>query len=163
MIWSTGDNQASPVAARHGFTLVEMLVVLGIIGLILASSVPAMTEYAKKARLEGATRQIAGLVSLARAMAISAHAQRTVLIDFDERELSIEETLDRDEPRRVRLPAAVEIEVESQESEQQSGPYRLVFQPSGSLAGRSATLLVSTNNRTRTIQILAATGAMLID
>jgi hypothetical protein len=106
---------------------------------------------------------VAGLVSLARTMAISAHAQRTVLIDFDERELIIEETLDHDEPRRIHLPPGVEIEVESQESAQQSGPYRMIFQPTGSLSGRSATLVVSTDRRTRNIQILAATGAMLID
>jgi len=143
-----------------------MLVVFGIIGLILALSIPAMTDYSRNVRLQGAVRQVAGLVSLARTTAISRHERRTVLIDFARGELLIEETLEQEEPRRVVLPRSVEIEVESQAEEPEGEgqeAYRLIFQPTGSLSGRSATLLLSSDDRTQIITILAATGAILIE
>ncbi|MBI3324182.1 MAG: hypothetical protein HYZ92_02775 [Candidatus Omnitrophica bacterium] len=140
-----------------------MLIVFGIIAVILASSLPALSDYANKARLQGATRQVVGLVSLARAMAISAHAERTVLIDPQEHELVIEETLDEDEPRRVHLPSSVTVDVETSGSTEEAGSYRLIFQPTGSLSGRSATVWLSSDKRTQSITILAATGALLID
>ena len=50
-------------------TLVELLVVLGIIGLILGISVPGLSAYANQARLKAATRNVVGLLSLARSLA----------------------------------------------------------------------------------------------
>lgn len=143
-----------------GFTLVEMLVVMAVIGLLVAAGVPALTGYATQMRLKGATREVIGLLSLARSSAISSRTPRTVVVNPDTHELVIEETLTEDEPRRVRLASSLQVDVQSQE--QTGGPFRVVFQPGGGLAGRSVSLVLSNESRSQTITITAVTGAIAV-
>jgi general secretion pathway protein G len=49
--------------AEAGFTLVELLVVLGILALVAAIAAPQVTGYLGRARTESARIQISGLVS----------------------------------------------------------------------------------------------------
>ena len=70
-------------------TLVELLVVLGIIGLIVGMGLPSFTHYAQHLRLNAAVRQVVGLVSLARSAAISSHEEHAVTVDAEHRELRI--------------------------------------------------------------------------
>lgn len=153
----------NPQSTISGFTLVELLVVMGIIGLIIASSVPGMTGYARQVRLKAATRETLGLLSLARSMAISSRSTRTVLVNPEAHELIIEETLQQDEPKRVRLSSGVDVKVEIQgQSGSVSGPVRLAFQPSGSLSGRSASVILSNDTKQQTITITATTGGISV-
>ena len=62
-------------------TLVEMLVVLAIIGMLFGMGLPAITRYTRQMRLKATTRQLVGLISLARSTAISAHEDHAVVID----------------------------------------------------------------------------------
>jgi len=135
---------------------------MGIVGLVVASSVPAMSSYARQVRLKAATREVMGLLSLARSLAISSRQARTVLVDPQRQELLIEETLDQGEPRIVRLSSSVEVVIETQDQSQTTGVFRIVFQPSGALAGRSVQLLLSTGNRTQTITVTSPTGAIAL-
>ena len=176
MILSTGENDVTisdfrfrildlksairnPQSASSGFTLVELRVGMGILGLIIASSVPGMTGYARHVRLKAATREVLGLLSLARSMAISSRSVRTVVVNPDAHELLIEETLEQAEPRRVRLSSGVNVAVDIQ-GQSGSGPARLTFQPSGSLSGRSCSILLSNDTKQQTIRITATTGAI---
>ena len=153
----------SCLKSQTAFTLIELLVVMGIIGLLVASSVPALTGYAKQTRLKAATREVVGLLSLARSSAISSRKAKSVSVDPDHRELVIEETLDQEEPRRVRLASSVTVSVQSQgQTEPSSGPSRLVFQSNGSVAGRSVSLVLSNGTRTQTITVSATTGAIVV-
>ncbi len=136
---------------------------MGIIGLLVASSVPALTGYAKQVRLKAATREVIGLLSLARSLAISSRKAKTVSVDPEHRELVIEETLDQEEPRRVRFASSVTISVQPQgQSEPSSEPARLIFQSNGSVAGRSVSLVLSNGTRTQTISVSATTGAIIV-
>ena len=140
-------------------TLVELLVVLGIIGLIVGMSVPALTGYAKTVRLKTATRQTMGLLALARSMAISAHENHAVVIDRQEGRLSVVNQASGDALERVvRLPKGVTLEVliggeGSQETQ-------LVFRPTGGLAGRTVSLVLADRDRSDTITVTSVTGAV---
>ncbi len=145
-----------------GFTLVELLVVLGIIGLILGISVPSLTGFTQRTRLKAATRQIVGLLSLARSKAIGAHANHAVVVDQARGELRVtnlatEETLEQ----VVRLPRAITVAL--QVGGAPSSETRVVFQPTGSLLGPSVRLLVADRNKEHAILVTSITGSVTIE
>ena len=148
-------------ALKCGFTLVEILVVIAIIGVILSTSLPALSGYAGQMRLKTTARELRGLFSLARSSAITSRSSRTVAIDPEKGEAVIEETLQEEEPRRVRLHSSLRVEVQvSGQEGAASGPVQVTFQPSGSLLGRSVSVTLSNGSRTQTIAITGVTGAM---
>lgn len=55
----------------RGFTLLELLVVMAIIAILTAMSVPAISGYLKGAKLKGGTRQVASALRQARTLAIT--------------------------------------------------------------------------------------------
>ncbi len=146
-------------SSSRAFTLVELLVVIGIIGIILATSVPALSGYATQVRLKTATREIVGLLLLARSLAISHHAPQSVVIDLEQGELSLDGATGDLASRRVRLPPAIQIEVTESDGSERS---QVTFQPSGALAGRSISIALSNGKRTQTILVTGVTGAVLV-
>jgi Tfp pilus assembly protein FimT len=140
-------------------TLVELLVVLGIVGLIVGMSVPALTGYAKTARLKAATRQIMGLLVLARSMAISSHEDHAVVIDRPQGRLSVV-NLASGEPleRVVRLPNPITLDMEI--GGESSEDTQVVFRPTGALSGRTISLVLADRDRSDTITVTSVTGAV---
>lgn len=142
-------------------TLVELLVVLGIIGLVLGISLPGFGGYAKQLRLKTATRQVMGLVSLARSLAIGGRAEYAVVFDAERGEVTVMnmasgETL----PQIVRLHQSLKLEFET--GGEPSAETRVVFRSNGALAGRTTSLILSDRDRHRTITVTGATGAILL-
>lgn len=56
--------------AQRGFTLVEMLAIVGIVAVLTAAVSPSMIEASATSRLDAAANQLAGAVRLARAEAV---------------------------------------------------------------------------------------------
>ena len=59
------------LASRHGFTLVELMVLIGIIGLLAAIAVPSFNSYMRANRIDATADMIAADMALARATAVS--------------------------------------------------------------------------------------------
>jgi Tfp pilus assembly protein FimT len=140
-------------------TLVELLVVLGIIGVIVGMSVPGMVGYAQRVRLKAAVRQTMGLLSLARSSAITSHEEHAVIVDSEEGTLSVmnlssEEALEQ----AVHLPSKVAVAL--QIGGAPSSEDRIVFRPTGALRGRTVSLILSDRDREQTITIMGTTGAI---
>ena len=147
--------------ASYGMTLVELLVVLGIIGLIVGMGLPGFTRYAQHVRLQAAVRQIVGLVSLARSTAIGSHADHAVTIDVEHRELRIVDVASKEAlERTVRLPSSVTIEVLIG-NEPATTP-QIVFRPSGSIGGRSVSIVLADRSSQQTITVSGVTGAVSV-
>ncbi|MGI8889937.1 MAG: type II secretion system protein [Chthoniobacterales bacterium] len=68
-----------PHSRRHAFTLVEMLVVIGIIAIVLGFLVPALSPSAGRA-LEGDARNLAAQLENARLMSLAKRTKTRVLI-----------------------------------------------------------------------------------
>jgi len=73
-------NRARGHGAR-GFTLIEMVIVLAIIGVLVTFGYPALQELLVRSRIESATRNTANIMRLARLEAIKHSVQ--VLVTFD--------------------------------------------------------------------------------
>lgn len=68
-----------PSACRRGFTLVELLVVVGIIGVLLGLLVPAFQNMGRGAGMRSAIMQVRASVALARQWAIT-HREKTYVV-----------------------------------------------------------------------------------
>ena len=142
-------------------TLVEILVVMGIVGLLLATTVPALTHYAARLHVKTAVRQVTGLASYARSLAISTREEHALVVDPSHGTLSIVNLVSGEPLEKVvRLPSnvTVTLTVGGQPSEK----LRVVFRPTGSLSGRTAILTLADKERQYTITISGPTGAVSI-
>ena len=142
-----------------GMTLVELLVVMGIIGLILGMSIPSLVGYAKQVRLKAATRELIGLLSLARSLAISSHEEHAVVVDTEHREVRVVNMASGEALERVvHVPSSVTIEVQA--GGEPSTETQLVFRPTGSLTGRTLSLVLADHDKRNTITITGPTGSV---
>lgn len=142
-------------------TLVELLVVLGIIGMILAISVPGLSGYAKNLRLKTSTRQIVGLISLARSLAISTREDHAVVVDPEQQRVSVVNQVSGDTlEQMVRLPSSVTVEMVV--GGEPAPEAALVFRPTGSLNGRTVTLTLADRDKRHTITVSGITGSVSV-
>jgi len=63
-----------------GFTLIEVLVVLGIIGVMSAVSIPRILDYVRQSRVRAAAQELSTQVNAARMKAITKNANFGVLV-----------------------------------------------------------------------------------
>jgi general secretion pathway protein H len=113
-----------------GFTLLEMLIALTILGLVAAIAMPRLTRPSDGVRLEAAARDLVGALRLTRASAISRGTAMALMIDVDTRAF--------ESPAVARKSFATEITVqlkvaEPEQSSRSRGNFR--FFPDGSSTG----------------------------
>lgn len=74
--------RTQPQNGQRGFTLIEMLAVLAIIGIILAAGLPAVMSLMKSGGVSAATREVSNTISLARQYAITRRADTRVVFAY---------------------------------------------------------------------------------
>jgi prepilin-type N-terminal cleavage/methylation domain-containing protein len=74
---------SSPATRQRGFTLVELLVVIGIMGVLLGLIMPAFTGLGRGANMRSAVMQLRSTIALARQWAIT-HREKTYVVFPDE-------------------------------------------------------------------------------
>ena len=147
--------------APRGFTLIELLIVLGIIGLLLGISVPALSGLSQRTRLKTTTRQLLGLLTLARSLAISSHEPHAVKVDAARGVVTVENLTTRQAlEQRLGIPPSITIQV--QQGGEPAPKPEVVFQPTGSLIGRSLEVVVADRTRSQALSVSAITGAVLV-
>ncbi len=87
-------------AGRRGFTLTELLVVIGIIGLMLALVLPAFTGLGRSAGMNSAVMQVRTTLALARQWAITTR-QSTYVVFADGATVSAAAATERDKAYRA--------------------------------------------------------------
>lgn len=128
---STVRSAAWGRRGQHGFTLVELIVVLAIGGLLLALTPPLITAALPGVELKAGARRAAGALRQTREIAIAQGAEAAWLIDIESGRYRIEGQV-----HRGSLPDGIEIELVTAQDELRServGGIR--FFPDGSSTG----------------------------
>ncbi|MBI5170065.1 MAG: prepilin-type N-terminal cleavage/methylation domain-containing protein [Candidatus Eisenbacteria bacterium] len=69
--------------SSSGFSLIELLIVVSIMGVLFAMSVPAYQHYMQSSALKSATHEIASSMQNLRARAMSTHEAQTIHFALD--------------------------------------------------------------------------------
>ena len=78
-----------PRIARRGFTLVELLVVLGVVGILTAAGTPYFMTYWQSAKLRGGAEELATIVNQGRQTAINNNCTVTANMSSNNVQLSL--------------------------------------------------------------------------
>jgi general secretion pathway protein H len=116
-----------------GLTLIEMLVVLSIMALIAAMSVPMLSGRVSGAALKGAAREVAAGLRYARSESVATRRETRLVFDLEQRSFRI----DRD-ARIHQLPKGVDLKLftaQSDIADAKTGAIRF-FPDGGSNGGR---------------------------
>lgn len=86
----TTEQRSMAQGTPHGFTVVELAVVLVIFGIVLAAAVPSFTHRNAWVRLEGSARELSSRIQLARQAAVAQRVPYRVLVDSDDHSFTVE-------------------------------------------------------------------------
>ena len=146
-MWSAGSRARRNLGTARGFSLLELLVVMLIVGLSLAAIAAALPGMQSGPAIELATSRLAAGLKKARMRAVGRQEVETVLIDPGARHYHIGAT-----GNRVRLPDTVTV-----------WPLRspaIRFYPDG--GADAATIRLTEGRRTAHIDVSPMTGGVTI-
>ncbi len=122
--------------ARSGFTLLELLIVLMLMGLITALTIPVFSGGVSTTQLKSAAREVAAGLRQARGQAIAQKAEAVLELDVTGRAFRV-----LPDPRLHMLPAGIDIKLFTAQSDlvnDRIGAIR--FYPDGGSNGGRVTL-----------------------
>ena len=159
---TTTLSTGSPRAKGLGFTLVELIVVLAVIGMIVGFSVPGLVQYSRQARLKATTRELTALLSLARSLAMGSRTKHAVVFDEEEHEIRMVnlESGEANEQKLV-LPRGISIEVRV--GDEPAANPQVVFRPTGGLQGRTTVLVLSNGKREMEVHVTGVTDSVSVE
>jgi prepilin-type N-terminal cleavage/methylation domain-containing protein len=148
-----------------GFTLVELMISIGILTIMVALSIPAFGRYLQTWRLNGETDQLASMLRSARSAAVSKHVNTVFVFDlnndnyfyFEDRDGDGSRDNDEYRSETIDLPSEVTLQAHTL-----SRPM-IFFGPKGN-ANESGTIIIQNlQNKTRTITLFGGTGNITIN
>lgn len=147
---------ATKRVGQHGFTLLELLVVLVIAVLLVAVVPPLISGMSGATELRSAARQVAAGLRFARNEAVTRQREAVLTLDLSKHRFAVS-----GDPREIALPESLSLHLYTAQSElldQATGNIR--FFPDGSSTGGAVT--VSSPKLAYRINVDWLTGAIAI-
>jgi prepilin-type N-terminal cleavage/methylation domain-containing protein len=148
---------------ESGFTITELLIVLGIVGISLAASWPSMQGILRQHRLTGTTNELVTHMRLAREKAVAEGNNYVVTfrVPLNDYQVWDDEGSDSlmgpDDTRRVfGMPDRTNVR-----NANFFGANRIIFRPDGT-ANASGSVQVTNGEFTRQLNVLASTGKITV-
>jgi general secretion pathway protein H len=143
----------------RGFTLLELLLVLLLLGLAYGLAAPALSNRPLGLEMQTATRQIAAGLRKARSTAIAQQRESVLMINLDTRTFTV-----TGDPRVYALPKTLDYQLYTADSEvvfERTASIR--FYPDGSsTGGRVSTLTPKPGNLRQSIDVDWLTGRAIV-
>ena len=76
--WPLGDSKS---ASQRGFTLIELVVVVIIVGVVFSLALPTLGDGLRRWRLQGAVREVATFLKFARNQSVAGRAPLQAFLD----------------------------------------------------------------------------------
>jgi general secretion pathway protein H len=155
MVSCTDQVPISKAHSEAGFTLLELIITLGVLALVMSLAVPALRVANQRTRLDPLTAQIVADLKHARAAAMASNRPVALAIDskmpgYKIAALSVQ----------VRLPPAAVLSLTTPRDGQRStGAGQITFFPDGSSTGGRFTLGDGSGDQ-RTLSVEWLTGAV---
>ncbi len=146
--------QGAPQHRAFGFTLLELIIVLVMVGLMLLLAPPLFSGVAKGAKATASARELAAALQKARSFAIARQTESVLLLDVKKKRYAV-----NDKSRQ--LPAHLSYQLDTARSEQLNenvGGIR--FFPDGSATGGRIT--VRSDTRKLDIDVEWLTGRVTV-
>lgn len=119
---------AAPPVAIRGFTLLELLAAITVVGLVLAVTVPASVRFYDTVRYRQAVRDVVTMLGTARYAAVNTGRAQDVVIDPRSRRLRLN-------GNSTTLPAALNLVVHSARELNRQDQGVIRFYPEGGASG----------------------------
>lgn len=157
-----------PVRVQTGFTLVEVMVVVAIMGVSMLAALPAFQGYIKSNRVNDTGREVSGRLRLARQSAVAEGIPRIVTWDFDGgtylivRDDNADGQAQEGEPRLGPFTIAEGLVLASKAGEGFTAD-QIVFAPNGSASETGTVVLTNEAGYSLELAVLAPTGQVRLN
>lgn len=147
--------------ARQAFTLIEILVVLGIIAIVFTMSLPFFSRFASGQRLKAGAREISSVLQAARSYATTRHRAYYVNFDLEKGEfwVSYNDPIagERTVEKVFSLPQAIDITQTDFTND------RVEFKPTGGALSGGSIWIADKKGNIRRIVVSKVTGSVKIE
>ncbi|MFH1221392.1 MAG: GspH/FimT family pseudopilin [Candidatus Eisenbacteria bacterium] len=149
---------------EQGFSMIELLVVIGIAGILLAAALPAMRNYTGTARLTGAADEVASTLKLARQRAVATNGHVVVQFDTGTSSFYLFDDKDQSGSRDGNETMAGPYDVTKGVALAEVGfaDERVTFDARGSASESEAVILVNNGQAAQRVDVTAATGLIYV-
>ena len=150
---------------NKGFSLVELMVAITILGIVLVMSLPAFGRFVHTWRLKGSTEQLATALRTARSTAVMKHTNAVFQVDLNRNEYFYFEDINGNGSRESSEYRSATYELATGISFQgHTLPSAVItFGPKGNTSSSGTITLQDLANKTKAVRIYGGTGNISLD
>ena len=147
-----------------GFSIIELMVVVVIMTIVLAASIPALRQHTETVNLTKGSREVESSLKLARTRAVSTNNSVVVVFDADASTYLLFEDADDDGTQDAGETSSGPFDVPNKIVIESVSFARntVTFTPNGAASETGSVVLLNTKNLAQRLDLTAATGLVYV-